>query len=131
MDDDAARIVANLKWMKYIRFACDTSAMIPVIESAVEKLAKYGIKPYRLFVYTLIQDEAESLERIKALDKLGVMPFAQPYRDFVGGVEPSAEQKRIARWCNMKAVHRTTSYEDYSEEKRREYKRVQHNHSRA
>lgn len=119
---EIANILSKVKWMKYIRFACDTSAMIPVLKQCVAYLAENGVKPYRIFVYTLIQDCEEALKRIEAMDALGVMPFAQPYRDFTKGFEPPEEQRRLARWCNMKAVHRTVKYEDYSEMKRKEYK---------
>lgn len=119
---EIAKILSKVKWMKYIRFACDSSPMIPSVTRTVKLLEECGVKPYRIFVYTLIQDVDEALKRIEAMDALGVMPFAQPYRDFNGG-EPSEEQKRLARWCNMKAVHRTTSYENYSVQKRKEYKK--------
>lgn len=118
---EIAEIISKLKWIKYIRFACDTSSMIPAIERTVNLLGKHGVKPYRIFVYTLIQDCDEALKRIYAMDALGVMPFAQPYRDFVNGYEPAQEQKRLARWCNMKATHRTVKYEDYSNEGRKEW----------
>ena len=118
---EIAEIIAKLKWIKYIRFACDTSSMIPAIERTVNLLGNHGVKPYRIFVYTLIQDCDEALKRIYAMDSLGVMTFAQPYRDFVNGYEPSEEQRRIARWCNMKATHRTVKYEDYSNEGRKEW----------
>ncbi|MBR2679554.1 MAG: radical SAM protein [Exiguobacterium sp.] len=110
---EIAKILSMVKWIGgTLRFACDTSSMIPVVERAVRLLGENGVKPYRIFVYTLIQDVDESLKRIEAMDALGVNPFGQPYRDFNGG-EPTEEQKRLARWCNMKAVHKTTSYENY------------------
>ena len=118
---EIAEIISKLKWTKYIRFAADTWNMIPVVEQAVSYLQEYGVKPYRIFVYALIQDVDEAHRRIVELDKLGVMPFAQPYRDFDGG-EPNEEQKRLARWCNMKAVHRKTTYENYSEAKLKQYR---------
>ena len=110
---EIAKILSMVKWIGgTLRFACDTSSMIPVVERAVRLLGENGVKPYRISVYTLIQDVDESLKRIEAMDALGVNPFGQPYRDFNGG-EPTEEQKRLARWCNMKAVHKTTSYENY------------------
>lgn len=118
---EIAKILSKVKWMKYIRFACDTSAMIPVMKQCVAYLAENGVKPYRIFVYTLIQDCDEALKRIEAMDALGVMPFAQPYRDFTKGYEPTEEQKRLARWCNMKATHKTVKYEDYSKEGRKKW----------
>ena len=110
--DDVAEILSKVKWIRFIRLACDTSAMLPVVTEAVERLGKYGVKPYRIFVYTLIQDVDEAYQRIKALDRLGVDPFAQPYRDFeTNYVDP--EHKRLARWCNHKGIHKTVKFEEY------------------
>ena len=114
LDDQIAKVISGLKWIQYIRFACDTSAMIPVIDKAVELLKRHGVRPKRLFICALIQDTGEALERIKALDKMGVEVFAQPYRDFTGWTEPTAEQRRMARWCNNKFVFRATTFENYS-----------------
>lgn len=109
---EIAQILSKLKWINYLRLACDTSAMIPVVRQAVAHLSEAGVKPYRIFVYSLIQDVDEAHKRIVELDKMGVMPFAQPYRDFNGG-EPTREQKRLARWCNMRATHKTIPFEQY------------------
>ena len=110
--DDIAEMLSQVKWIRHIRLACDTSAMIPIVTEAVQRLGKNGVKPYRIFVYTLIQDVEEAHERIKALYKLGVEPFAQPYRDFeTNYVNP--EHKRLARWCNHKAIAKTIKFEDY------------------
>lgn len=110
--DEIAEILSKVKWIRFIRLACDTSQMIPVIEEAVQKLGKYGIKPYRIFVYALIQDVNEAYQRIKALDQLGVEVFAQAYMDFdTSYVDP--DHKRLARWCNHKAIHKTIKFEDY------------------
>lgn len=119
---EIAKILSKVKWINStLRFACDTSAMIPIVERTVRLLSENGVKPYRIFVYTLIQDIDESLRRIKAMDALGVQPFGQPYRDFTNNVEPTEEQRKLARWCNNKAVHRVTSFEDYSNEGRKEW----------
>lgn len=110
--DDIAHMLSRVKWIRFIRLACDTSAMLPVITDAVQRLNKYGWKPYRVFVYALIEDVNEAYDRIKRLDELGVDVFAQPYRDFdTNYVDP--EHKRLARWCNQKAVHNTVDFKDY------------------
>lgn len=110
---EIAKILSKVKWIdSTLRFACDASAMIPALRQAVAYLGENGVKPYRIFVYTLIQDVEESLARIKAMDEIGVQAFGQPYRDFDGG-EPTNEQKRLARWCNMRSVHKSCSFEDY------------------
>lgn len=52
--------------------------------------------------------------RIEYLRRLGVQPFAQPYRDYRNMAEPTIEQRRLARWCNMKAIFKTVRYENYN-----------------
>ena len=86
--------------------------MIPIVEKAVNNLSAAGVKPYKIFVYTLVQDVEEAHERIMAIHKMGAQPFAQPYRDFNGG-EPTVEQRRLARWCNHKAAFKSCTWEEY------------------
>lgn len=62
--------------------------------------------------YVLVQDVEAAERRAIALRKMGVTPFAQPYRDFDGG-EPTKEQQAFARWCNNKAVFKSCTWKDY------------------
>ena len=48
-----------------------------------------------------------------ALYAMGVMPFAQPYRDYDGG-DPTAEQKKFARWVNARQAFRACRYEEFT-----------------
>ncbi len=110
-------LLARVKWMRYIRFACDRRAQLEPVTKCVEELGKRGVKPYRIFVYVLIQEVADALYRIEALRKLGVQPFGQPYRDFESRAEPTDEQKRLARWCNHKAIFKSIEFKDYGKRK--------------
>jgi len=112
IDDSIAKILAKCQWKPYLRISCDTTQAIRPVEDAVNRLTKAGMKPYKIFSYALVQDVDEAHERIMALNKMGIEIFAQPYRDFDGG-EPTREQKRLARWCNMKAIFNTVKWEDY------------------
>lgn len=109
---EIANLLARCHWIRFIRMACDTSAMIPVIEQAVSYLREAGVKDHRFWAYALVQDVEEAHRRILALDRMGVTPFAQPYIDFDGG-EPADEQKYLARWCNNKAVFKTVPFEKF------------------
>lgn len=107
-----AKYLAECKWIKYLRVSCDTTAMLPVIRQALDYLGEYGLKPSKVFSYVLIEDVEDAHHRIVELDKMGVIPFAQPYRDFdTNYVNP--EHKRLARWCNMKATFKSCSFEEY------------------
>lgn len=109
---EIAHLLAKVKWIRFIRLACDTQAMLPIIERAVSYMREAGIKDHRFWAYALIQDVEEAHDRILKLDAMGVTPFAQPYIDFDGG-EPTPEQKYLARWCNNKTVFKTVSFEEY------------------
>lgn len=106
------------KWICHIRFACDTKAQMPSVEKAVRLLGDHGIKPERIFCYVLVkQDTEDAIERLRFLKDLRVNPFAQPYRDFDGQVKITREQRRIARWCNHKAIFKTIDYSEYNTRK--------------
>ena len=100
--DDIAKLFSQLKWIRFIRMSADTDAMLDVVLQAIDRLGKYGVKPYRVFVYVLVQDIESAERRVIALRDIGASPFAQPYRDFTTNAEPPIEQKHFARWVNRK-----------------------------
>jgi hypothetical protein len=111
--DDVAKTLSRIKWIRYLRFACDGASAVEPLLRAVEKLNRHGVKNYRIFVYLLVKEVAEANERCRILKRLGVVPFAQPYRDFENDVQPTVEQKRFARYVNHKAIFRSVDWEDY------------------
>lgn len=113
INEDVAKILSKVKWIRYLRLACDTKDMLPIIQNAVEKLKSFGFPTSKIFVYVLIQDVEDAHYRIVELAKLGTQPFAQPYIDFSGNKKVDKDAKRLARWCNMKATFKTCSFEDY------------------
>lgn len=115
--DDVAKMLAQLKWIRFIRMSADTDAMLDVVLTAIRRLGKYGVKPYRVFVYVLVQDIESAERRVLALRKIGAEVFAQPFRDFTNNTEPTADQKALARWVNHKAIFKTV--ETFAEYTRR------------
>lgn len=114
INDDVAEALAALKWIRFIRMSCDTDAMLSVVLEAVELLHRRGVKPYRVFVYLLVQDVESAERRALALRDAGVEVFAQPYRDFTSNTEPAQELKALARWVNRKAIFKSVNrFEGY------------------
>ena len=113
--DEIAKMLSKVKWLRFIRFACDTDSAVEPLIKAIEKLNKYGVKNWRIFVYVLVKDIPSANERCKILKKLGVTPFAQPYIDFQG-TPITQEQKRFARYVNRKEIFK--SIDDFSEYKK-------------
>jgi phage tail protein X len=113
-DKSIAKLLSKVKWSRYLRLACDTKKQIPYIEKALLNLNEFGFKNYRVFVYVLVKDIQDSLERIEFLKKKGCSPFAQPFRDFETDKEPNYEQKKFSRWVNHKAIFNSVEWSDYA-----------------
>lgn len=96
-----AKLLSACSWIRFIRFSCDTVAMIEPIRRAVSLIRESGCKR-EIFCYMLVQDIADAEMRLRALVDLNVTPFAQPYRDFTVDSVPAAEQKLFASFVNVK-----------------------------
>ena len=107
-----ARMLSRLHWIRFVRLSCDTAEMLPVIEQATTYLREAGVAPSRFWCYMLVRDVEEAHRRAVALDKLGVVPFAQPYRDYNGN-EPAQDQLDFARWVNHRATFKACVWENY------------------
>lgn len=40
---EVAKLLARLRWIRFVRLSCDTSEMLPVIEQAVAYMKEAGI----------------------------------------------------------------------------------------
>ena len=61
--DEIARLLAKVKWIKRIRFGCDTPGQIAEVESASALIEKYGYKG-EYFLYCILIDFEESFARV-------------------------------------------------------------------
>jgi hypothetical protein len=111
--NDIAHLLSKIRWIRFIRFSCDTTPAVEPLLKAIEKLNRYGIKNYRIFVYLLVEDVTDANERCRILKKLGVNPFDQTYRSYESNIQPTREQKHFAWYVNQKAVFKATEWENY------------------
>lgn len=117
--DDIAQILSKLKWIKYLRFSCDTTAQIEYIQKTAEMLGKRGIKPYRLFIYLLVTEDLDNAEyRVEQLKKLrGITIYAQAERKLDGKSEPNALQKEFCQRYVYSGKFRSVTWTDYIKER--------------
>lgn len=112
IDAQLARLLASLKWIRFVRMACDSTSQMRDVEKAVGLLRSAGIRA-ELYCYVLVQDIENALERVEFLRALGVSPFAQPYRD-PGKSDPAPKElRRFARYVNHKAIFKTVPWAEY------------------
>lgn len=117
--DDIAQILSKLKWIKYLRFSCDTTAQIEHIQKTAEMLGKRGIKPYRLFIYLLVTEDLNNAEyRVEQLKKLrGITIYAQAERKLDGESKPNALQKEFCQRYVYSGKFRSVSWSEYAKER--------------
>ena len=115
VDERNAPLLAHTRWIKYIRFSCDTAAMLPHMENAVRLLQGNGYRG-EFFVYVLAKEVGEANERICRLTAISpkVTPFCQPFRELTGNAEPALELRRLARWCNRQGIRKTVPFSQYN-----------------
>jgi hypothetical protein len=88
-----ADLLVKIRWIKYIRFACDSAVTVAPLKKAVKLLNERGISSSRIFVYFLVNDIGDAMERVRALRELGsITLYAQAYRDFANGGKPVSKE---------------------------------------
>lgn len=112
IDDQIARRLGAIKWIRCIRLACDHNSQMPAVRRAIEHLRWNNANPARISCYVLIRGISDALERIRFLKGMYVDVFAQPYRD-LNGSPPTPEQAALARWVNHKAIYKSVTWENY------------------
>lgn len=117
--DDIARLLAKVKWIKRIRFGCDTPGQIAECERAISLLRGHGFTG-EVFLYCILMDFKESLCRInhwREKDKR-VIPYAQPFRDVNNPHQIIPQwQKDMARWTDRKELYRACEFKDFEPRK--------------
>ena len=114
--DDIARLLARVKWIKRIRFGCDTPGQIAECERATALIDKYGYKGEYFFYCILLKDFKEAFERVNHWKKKGgrFLPHCQPYRDLNNPRQIIPQwQKDLAGWADKKWVFRSCEFKDF------------------
>jgi len=88
-----AQMLSKLKWIKYLRFACDTYSSVKPLRHAIRLLNDCGVPSTRIFVYFLVRDIPDAMARIEELRDLGAITlYAQAYRDLHNGGHPISKE---------------------------------------
>jgi hypothetical protein len=116
--DDIAQVLANIKWLKYLRLACDKFGQVKSILKPHDLLEKHGYKK-EIFCYFLIDDWDDVWKRLDALREYKwFTPHGQPYRDFNNPNQVIPQwQKDLARWMDNKFLYKSCEFKDFEPRK--------------
>ena len=119
--DEIAKMLSRLKWIKRIRFGCDTPKQIEECERACAMIDKHGYKGEYFFYCILLDDFDESFNRVNHWKQKGsgrFLPHCQPFRDIGNRSQIIPQwQKDMASWADKKQVFRTCEFEDFEPRK--------------
>lgn len=117
--DDIAKLLAKVKWIKRIRFGCDTPGQIIECERATALIDKHGYKGEYFFYCILLDDFKESFDRVNYWKNKGgrFLPHCQPYRDLKSIQVIPQWQKDLASWADKKWVFGSCEFKDFTPRK--------------
>lgn len=115
---DIAKLLSKVKWIRSVRFACDSDSMVEPVIKAMDLLVKFGIGKWRFDNYLLLNGSLESAYyRANEMRKYGASINPQPFRSFKENNIIPQWQKDFARWGNKKQIYRTVDFKDYKASK--------------
>lgn len=126
VDDTIADILSRLRWIRFMRFSCDQKSQIEPIMRTIELLGKYGVRPYRIFVYMLVtQDIQDAAERVETLKQYkGINLYAQAERNERLGIMPNAAQLEFQQRYVYGGCYRNEAWNEYCRRKGFEFAEV-------
>lgn len=118
--DDIAQLLSKVKWIKRIRFGCDTPGQIAECERATALIDKYGYKGEYFFYCILLHDFKEAFERVNHWREKGrrFLPYCQPYRNLNNPRQIIPQwQKDLAGWADKKWIFKSCEFKDFTPRK--------------
>lgn len=114
--DDIAKLLAKVKWIKRIRFGCDTQRQIEECDRATVLIDKHGYKGEYFFYCILLDNFHESFTRVNHWRNRGgrFLTHCQPYRDLNNPRQVIPQwQKDLASWANKKWIFKSCEFKDF------------------
>ncbi len=107
LTDEKAEWLNKVKLKGQIHIAWDDPKddLYTRLKEIIKIIPAYKLMCYVLIGFNTVEDE--DLYRIEHLRNLKIDPFVMPYN------KTNQYQKRLARWCNHKAIFKTVKWKDY------------------
>lgn len=120
---DVATLLASIKWIRFIRFGCDTPKQVDECDRASALIDEAGYKG-AYFLYCMLHgDINECLQRVNHWRNRGnrFSPHCQPYLNFSSKHQDIPQwQKDMAHWVDKKSCFRSCEFKDF--EPRKDFK---------
>ena len=121
IDDDICKILSKIKWIRFIRFSCDTKYQLEYFEKLALLFDRYGISKSRVFIYLLVRDDLEDADyRVQYLHNIckNFNVYAQVERKFERGDVPTKLQKEFAQRYVYGRRYKKENWDEYKKRKK-------------
>lgn len=118
--EDIVKIFKGLRWIRYIRFSCDTKSQLPYFKMVIKWFEKYQIGISKVFVYVLVQKDLDNADyRVQTLNKLNknINVYAQAERNEKKGIVPNKTQLEFAQRYVYGRLYKRENWKQYCERK--------------
>lgn len=113
---ETVKLFGKLKWIKYIRFSCDTKEQLPYFKKVLEWFKDCGVSRSKVFIYILVRRNIKDAEyRVQELYKMwkSLSFYAQAERNDRKGIIPNKMQLEFAQRYIYGRCYRKETWEEY------------------
>ena len=114
---EIGKLLAQVRWLTFIRFGCDTPKQIKDCERAMALIDAHRKVPGSYLMYTMISDDMEeAYHRLSHFrDNKRVRIVAQPFRDINNPHQVIPQwQQDMARWAMRREFWIASDFKDFS-----------------
>lgn len=120
VSEDIVKIFKELKWIRFIRFSCDSLGQLLYFERVLKWFEKYKVGTSKVFVYVLVQKDLNNADyRVQALNKINknIHIYAQAERNEKKGIVPNKMQLEFAQRYVYGRLYRREDWNQYCRRK--------------
>jgi len=121
--EELSELFKDLKWIRFIRFSCDTKAQLPYFENVIQWFEKYKVGISKVFIYVLVRKDLEDADyRVQELNRINknINIYAQAERNERKGIVPNKMQLEFAQRYVYGRLYRHENWNQYC--KRKDFK---------
>lgn len=120
LTDDVCRLLKKIRWIKYIRFSCDSRSQLPYFERAAELFERYKISKSKVFIYILVRSDLQEADyRVQELNRIcrNFSLYAQAERNGQNGIVPNTAQLEFAQRYVYGKCYKKENWREYCQRK--------------
>ena len=114
--DETVQLFKKIKWLRHIRFSCDTKSQLPHFERVAALFRKHKLGISKMFVYILVRkDLADADFRVQSLFRISksISLYAQAERNGRLGTIPTKLQLEFAQRYIYGRLYKKESWPEY------------------